>query len=82
MTRKPLKRSSADALCPQEEPGARPGGLKGNVKAYEEAGFDWFVAFGCMGEFYASNFEEFKNRGHVRRRFEKIACVFGTTLLS
>ena len=53
-------------------------GLRSNVRAYEEAGFDGFVAFGCMGEFYQSSLEEFKAVvdaavGEAR----KITCVFG-----
>jgi 4-hydroxy-tetrahydrodipicolinate synthase len=55
-------------------------GLKSNVKAYEEAGFDGFVAFGCMGEFYASNFEEFKKVVDTAvGASTRLACVFGTT---
>ncbi len=55
-------------------------GLEENVRAYEEAGFDGFVSFGCMGEFYASNFEEFKKVVDVAvGASRKIMCVFGTT---
>jgi dihydrodipicolinate synthase/N-acetylneuraminate lyase len=56
------------------------GGLKSNVKAYEEIGFDGFVSFGCMGEFYASSFDEFKKVVDTAvNASEKIACVFGAT---
>jgi len=55
-------------------------GLRSNVRAYEEAGFDGFVAFGCMGEFYASNLEEFKKVVDAAvDASRRIACVFGTT---
>ena len=55
-------------------------GLKSNVKAYEELGFDGFVSFGCMGEFYASSFEEFKKVVDAAvSTANKIACVFGAT---
>ncbi|MDA4130581.1 MAG: dihydrodipicolinate synthase family protein [Thaumarchaeota archaeon] len=55
-------------------------GLKSNVKAYEGIGFDGFVAFGCMGEFYASSFEEFKKVVDTAvNASDKVACVFGAT---
>ena len=56
-------------------------GLKSNVRAFEEAGFDGFVAFGCMGEFYASSFDEFKKvvDTALAASRSKLACVFGTT---
>jgi 4-hydroxy-tetrahydrodipicolinate synthase len=55
-------------------------GLKANVRAYEEAGFDGFVAFGCMGEFYASRLDEFKKVVDTAvGASNKITCVFGTT---
>jgi 4-hydroxy-tetrahydrodipicolinate synthase len=81
MTRKPLK--GVFPLMPfvlKKNQELDLEGLKSNVRAYEEAGFDGFISFGCMGEFYASSFEEFKKVvdtavGASRR----IACVFGTT---
>jgi len=55
-------------------------GLRSNVKAYEQAGFDGFVAFGCMGEFYASSLEEFKKVVDTAvGASSRLACVFGTT---
>lgn len=55
-------------------------GLKSNIRAYEERGVHGYVAFGCMGEFYALNLEEFKQVVDVaRNETKKIACVFGTT---
>jgi 4-hydroxy-tetrahydrodipicolinate synthase len=55
-------------------------GLKANVRAYEEAGFDGFVAFGCMGEFYASRLDEFKKVVDTAvNASRRITCVFGTT---
>lgn len=54
-------------------------GLRDNVKAYEEAGFDGFVALGCMGEFFATSEKEFNEIVDVAvDAAEKIACVFGT----
>ena len=35
-------------------------GLRENIRAYEAEGFDGFIAFGCMGEFYAPNDREFE----------------------
>jgi dihydrodipicolinate synthase/N-acetylneuraminate lyase len=35
-------------------------GLKSNIAGYEEAGFDGYVAFGCMGEFYALSLDEWQ----------------------
>jgi len=55
-------------------------GLKNNIHTYEEAGVQGYVSFGCMGEFYALNFDEFKQVVDVaRNETRKIACVFGTT---
>jgi len=55
-------------------------GLKENIKAYEEVGFHGYVAFGCMGEFYAPTFDEFKTIVDTAvAATNKIACVFGTT---
>jgi len=55
-------------------------GLKENIQAYEEAGFQGYVAFGCMGEFYAPTFDEFKEIVDTAvASTTKIACVFGTT---
>ena len=54
-------------------------GLRDNIKAYEEAGFDGFIAFGCMGEFFATSEKEFNEIVDVAvDAAEKIACVFGT----
>ncbi len=33
-------------------------GLKTNIVGYEDAGFDGYVAFGCMGEFFAPSYDE------------------------
>jgi 4-hydroxy-tetrahydrodipicolinate synthase len=55
-------------------------GLKKNIRGYEEAGFDGYVAFGCMGEFYAASDDEFKKVVDTAiSATQKIACVFGTT---
>jgi dihydrodipicolinate synthase/N-acetylneuraminate lyase len=55
-------------------------GLRSNIRAYEEAGFDGYVAFGCMGEFYAPSDDEFKKVVDTAvDTTERIACVFGTT---
>ena len=55
-------------------------GLKSNIAGYEAAGFDGYVAFGCMGEFYAPTYEEWKKVVDVAvDTTKKIACVFGTT---
>ena len=55
-------------------------GLKNNIRAYEEAGFHGYVAFGCMGEFYAASDEEFMRVVDAAvDATEKICCVFGTT---
>lgn len=55
-------------------------GLKSNIRAYEEAGFNGYIAFGCMGEFYAPSDEEFKKVVDTAVDVtKKIACVFGTT---
>jgi len=55
-------------------------GLKRNVETYEELDFDGYIAFGCMGESYAPDFEEFKRFvdtavGSTKR----LTCVFGVT---
>ncbi len=55
-------------------------GLKSNITAYEEAGFQGYLAFGCMGEFYAPSDEEFRKVVDTAVDVtQKIACVFGTT---
>jgi 4-hydroxy-tetrahydrodipicolinate synthase len=55
-------------------------GLRSNIASYEEAGFDGYVAFGCMGEFYAPSDEEFKKVVDIAvDATQEIACVFGTT---
>jgi dihydrodipicolinate synthase/N-acetylneuraminate lyase len=55
-------------------------GLKSNIAGYESAGFDGYVAFGCMGEFYAPSIDEWKKVVDVAvDTTKKIACVFGTT---
>jgi len=55
-------------------------GLRENIEAYEEAGFDGYVAFGCMGEFFATDEQEFNKIVDVAvDATKKIACVFGTT---
>lgn len=55
-------------------------GLRSNIRAYEEAGVQGYISFGCMGEFYALNFDEFKMVVDAARdETKKIACVFGTT---
>jgi 4-hydroxy-tetrahydrodipicolinate synthase len=55
-------------------------GLKSNIKGYERAGFDGFVAFGCMGEFYAPTYDEWtKVVDTAVADVDKLACVFGTT---
>jgi len=55
-------------------------GLTENIKSYEESGFQGYVAFGCMGEFYAPTFDEFKKVVDTAvASTSKIACVFGTT---
>ena len=55
-------------------------GLKSNIRSYEDAGFDGYIAFGCMGEFYAPSDEEFKKFVDIAvDATKKIACVFGTT---
>jgi len=54
-------------------------GLRDNIAAYEEAGFDGYVALGCMGEFFATSEKEFNEIVDVAvDATEKIACVFGT----
>ncbi|HKM76304.1 MAG TPA: dihydrodipicolinate synthase family protein [Candidatus Bathyarchaeia archaeon] len=55
-------------------------GLKSNIEGYEKAGFDGFVAFGCMGEFYAPSYDEWtKVVDTAVGAVDKLACVFGTT---
>jgi 4-hydroxy-tetrahydrodipicolinate synthase len=55
-------------------------GLKSNIAAYEEAGFHGYMAFGCMGEFYATTLDEFKRIVDTAvDATRKIACVFGAT---
>ncbi len=55
-------------------------GLKSNIAGYEAAGFDGYVAFGCMGEFYAASFDEWKHVVDVAvGATSKMACVFGST---
>lgn len=55
-------------------------GLKTNIQSYEEAGFDGYVAFGCMGEFYAPSEDEFREIVDTAvDTTKRIACVFGTT---
>jgi 4-hydroxy-tetrahydrodipicolinate synthase len=55
-------------------------GLRSNVQAYEESGFDGFVAFGCMGEFFAANFDEYsKVVDTAVDAAKKLTCVFGAT---
>jgi len=54
-------------------------GLRENIAVYEEAGFDGYVAFGCMGEFFATTEQEFdKIVDAAVDATNKIACVFGT----
>ena len=54
-------------------------GLRDNIKAYEELGFDGFIAFGCMGEFFATSEKEFNEIVDVAvDAAGKIACIFGT----
>ena len=55
-------------------------GLRQDIQAYEAAGFQGYVAFGCMGEFYAPTFDEFKKIVDTAvASSDKLACVFGTT---
>jgi 4-hydroxy-tetrahydrodipicolinate synthase len=55
-------------------------GLRTNILEYENRGFDGYVAFGCMGEFYAPTFEEFKQVVDTAvDSSSKLTCVFGTT---
>jgi 4-hydroxy-tetrahydrodipicolinate synthase len=55
-------------------------GLKSNIIGYEDVGFDGYVAFGCMGEFFAPSFDEWKKIVDTAiEATNKIACVFGTT---
>jgi 4-hydroxy-tetrahydrodipicolinate synthase len=81
MTRKPLK--GIFPLMPfvlNEKQELDEEGLKENIANYEKAGFDGFVAFGCMGEFYAPTFDEWKNVVDVAvDASQRLTCVFGTT---
>ena len=71
---------SLDAAGPEAKSGFDLEGLKSNIRAYEEAGVQGYVSFGCMGEFYGLSFEEFKRVVDVaRNETKKIACVFGAT---
>lgn len=55
-------------------------GLKSNIEAYEEVGFQGYIALGCMGEFYATSEKDFnKIVESAVKATRKIACVFGTT---
>jgi len=55
-------------------------GLKKNIQAYEQAGVNGFVAFGCMGECYASSFDEFRKVVDTSMEATRnIATVFGIT---
>jgi dihydrodipicolinate synthase/N-acetylneuraminate lyase len=55
-------------------------GLKENIRIYEQAGVPGFVAFGCMGECYASSFEEFQRVVDTAMESRRtIAAVFGVT---
>jgi dihydrodipicolinate synthase/N-acetylneuraminate lyase len=57
-----------------------PEGLQQNIAGYENAGFDGYVAFGCMGEFYAPSFDEWSQVVDVAvDATQKLECVFGTT---
>ena len=49
-------------------------GAKTTAESHEEVHFEGYVAFGCMGEFYAASYEEWKK---VVASTNKIACVFG-----
>jgi dihydrodipicolinate synthase/N-acetylneuraminate lyase len=55
-------------------------GLKENIRIYEQAGVQGFVAFGCMGECYASSYEEFQRVVDTAMESRRsIAAVFGVT---
>ena len=55
-------------------------GLRENIQAYEAQGFDGFIAFGCMGEFYAPNDREFEAVVDTAvDAATTITTVFGTT---
>jgi 4-hydroxy-tetrahydrodipicolinate synthase len=55
-------------------------GLRENIQAYEAQGFDGFIAFGCMGEFYAPNDREFEAIVDTAvDAATTITTVFGTT---
>jgi 4-hydroxy-tetrahydrodipicolinate synthase len=55
-------------------------GLRENIRAYEAEGFDGFIAFGCMGEFYAPSDREFEAIVDTAvDAATTITTVFGTT---
>ena len=55
-------------------------GLKKNIQIYEEAGVHGYVAFGCMGECYASSFDEFRKVVDTAvAATRNMASVFGVT---
>jgi len=55
-------------------------GLKANLQFLNEAGVQGFIAFGCMGEFYAPSEEEFNKFVDVAvDSAGKLASVFGAT---
>ena len=55
-------------------------GLKKNIGIYEQAGVQGYVAFGCMGECYASSFDEFRKVVDTAVEATRtIASVFGVT---
>jgi 4-hydroxy-tetrahydrodipicolinate synthase len=55
-------------------------GLRENINAFEEAGFDGYIALGSMGEFFATDEKEFDKIVDVAvDATKKITCVFGTT---
>jgi len=55
-------------------------GLKENIQAYEDLGFDGYVAFGCMGEFFATSEADFNKIVDVAvASTRRMACIFGTT---
>ena len=55
-------------------------GLKENLEFLNNANVPGFIAFGCMGEFYAPGEEEFNKFVDVGVEHSgKLASVFGTT---
>jgi dihydrodipicolinate synthase/N-acetylneuraminate lyase len=55
-------------------------GLRENIHAYEAQGFDGFIAFGCMGEFYAPSDREFEAIVDTAVDADTtLTTVFGTT---